>query len=393
MNFDLGVLVVNNTSLNNVEGLYEYNLCRKLEEEKVKVTSLTLFGDNSSYCKDAHVISSRCSFLPKRALEIYSSFIHRILLNGEFDIVHLNSALWSFLPLQVSLLNKFLVNKHKPVVLTTHSFYPKYQKSLVKAVKQTILKFDPYSMLYGIRCFALKYVDKIVCLSEPEKKFLLSEFDLPQHKMVVIPNGVDLTRSKKPSYNFRKQHKIPSEFMLLYVGQLIKIKGLTCLLRALKIILDAGFDCALVIITYNRRENVMAEARKLGVHKKVYLFDYFEQYLSDVDLISAYRACDVFILPSLTESLPTVLLEAMMCEKPVIATNVGGIPELVSDNHNGFLVKPMDAHALAEKTIRLLESPSKRKRMGENGYLLVKQKYDWNILVSRVLRLYESLTH
>jgi len=386
------VLVVSPTSFSNMAGLYEYNVCRKLEQEGEDVFSLSLFGDNSAYCKNATVVPKCGPFSSRVSQELYSSFVHRVLIRFSPQIIHLNSALWSFLPLQVAFLNKFLMKHNGAMVLTTHSFYPDYQKRLEYAIIDSLRRFDPTALVYGARSLVLNYVDKVICLSNLEREFLLGRFGLNDEKLVVIPNAVDLNRFKVETYDFRSRFKIHAEFMLLYVGQVIAIKGLSYLLKALKAIKAEGFDCVLVVVTYNLREDIRSYATNLGINEQVIVIDYNKNNMTDLDLVSAYKSCDLFVLPSLAECLPTVLLEAMASEKAVVATRVGGVPEIVIDNYNGFLCEPSDSADLANKIIWLLESSNTRKRLGQNGFTLVKTQYNWDITIHRIIALYKSLT-
>ena len=100
---------------------------------------------------------------------------------------------------------------------------------------------------------------------------------------------------------------------------------------------------------------------------------------------------DIFVLPSLWEGLPNVILEAMACGKPVVATAVDGTPEAVIDNETGILVPPKDPQALEEAIVRLLSNSSEMKRLGENSRKRIEEFFSINYQASRFEELYTQL--
>jgi glycosyltransferase involved in cell wall biosynthesis len=106
-----------------------------------------------------------------------------------------------------------------------------------------------------------------------------------------------------------------------------------------------------------------------------------------------YENCLGVVVPSIYETFPMVILEAMACGKPIIASNVGGIPMLVKHGGNGFLVKPKDVGALESFIRTLLEDASLRRKMGMNGRKLVEKEFTADKMVSETLKVYESLLY
>jgi glycosyltransferase involved in cell wall biosynthesis len=100
---------------------------------------------------------------------------------------------------------------------------------------------------------------------------------------------------------------------------------------------------------------------------------------------------DIFVLPSVKEGVPAAILEAMVAKKPVIATNVGGIPEVVIDGETGFLVEPKNPKVIAEKIIFLLKNPERAKEMGESGYQRIKNYFTLEKMAREHEKLYEEL--
>ena len=105
-------------------------------------------------------------------------------------------------------------------------------------------------------------------------------------------------------------------------------------------------------------------------------------------LVEQYQKTNVLVLPSLLESFGMVLLEAMACGKPVIGTNVGGIPFVIDDNETGLLVPPKDPEAIAKAIIKIFKDPELVKRMGENGYKKVKENFLWENQVKKTKEVF-----
>jgi glycosyltransferase involved in cell wall biosynthesis len=118
----------------------------------------------------------------------------------------------------------------------------------------------------------------------------------------------------------------------------------------------------------------------------------FKGELRGKELEDWYSVADLFILPSLTEGKPVVIYEAMSSECAVIATNVGGIPDQVKDNHTGLLFEPEDMDALANKIKYLLDNEDVMKKMGENGRkLVINEGWTWEGYAKRINNVYNNL--
>jgi glycosyltransferase involved in cell wall biosynthesis len=109
------------------------------------------------------------------------------------------------------------------------------------------------------------------------------------------------------------------------------------------------------------------------------------------DILSVHKAFDVFAMSSVTEGLGTSLLDAMACGKPVVATTVGGIPEVVVHEKTGLLVPPRDPPAMAAAKVRLLADPGLRQQMGEEGLARVRTHFSAETMVQNTLRVYQQV--
>ncbi|HJZ11171.1 MAG TPA: glycosyltransferase family 4 protein [Acidobacteriota bacterium] len=108
------------------------------------------------------------------------------------------------------------------------------------------------------------------------------------------------------------------------------------------------------------------------------------------DAIRCISAMDIVVQPSLSEGLPRTLLEAMSLGKPVVASRVGGIPEIIDDDGNGCLIPPNDPNALAQKTIDLLSDASRRKALGDHGFQTINDKFQIDRMIGEFDNLYSS---
>jgi glycosyltransferase involved in cell wall biosynthesis len=128
------------------------------------------------------------------------------------------------------------------------------------------------------------------------------------------------------------------------------------------------------------------KAKSLGVDAL-----FISDYISEESLADLYAAADVFVLPSLFEPCPLVLLEAMACGNAIVATNVGGIPELIHNRKNGLLVQPANPHALADAISELLSDEKLAKKLAKNARMLAVKKFSWDRTAKNVEQFYRML--
>lgn len=188
-------------------------------------------------------------------------------------------------------------------------------------------------------------------------------------------------------------HRYPAEpGLILAVGRLIARKGHTYLIEAMPLLAAAGHPEARLVIVGEGHERPQLEAliRDRGLAERVTLAG----RVSDEVLQTYYKTCQVFVLPSIvddtgdTEMLGMVSLEAMRYGKPVVATNVGGVADIVQDRVTGLLVEQRDPAALAAAIGRLLADPALAARLGEAGYHFARDRFAWPAVLAQTLALY-----
>ena len=184
----------------------------------------------------------------------------------------------------------------------------------------------------------------------------------------------------------RYGHAPPAEqtmLRLVFVGRLTPIKGLRILLEAFARSLERRPDLHLTLIGDGEdRAHLEALAAPLGATVV------FAGYRSQGEIAMLLSEADAFVLPSFSEGLPVVLMEAMAAGKPVIATRVGGVSELVEDGISGFLVPPGDVESLAQSICQIADDPDLRKRMGEAGRAMVRREFDVRHEAARIAALF-----
>jgi len=233
------------------------------------------------------------------------------------------------------------------------------------------------------RNILIRSADIFITLSDFLFK-LLNELGVAQERIRILPNGVDTNKFKEGT-----NEKIPN--LLLFVGRLDPKKGIPVLLASLK---NLKKPVRLVIIgppsTYTQYSaNVMKLIGTLS--KKT---NHEITYLGKVpinELIGWYQKASMVILPSIYESFPMVTMESLACGTPVVASNVGAIPEVVRDYENGLLVPPNNPTKLAEAIQYLLDNGSVRKEFGRKGREWIVKNFSSDIVIERLIQIYHSL--
>ena len=231
--------------------------------------------------------------------------------------------------------------------------------------------------------------DKIITLTEHEKRDHLKFGIAPATKFSIIHSGVDLGKFLNVSDDdtvIRRNLGIPEDsFVVGTVGRLTPVKGHRYLIEAAGKILDVRPDTTFVFLGDGELlDELKNMATELGVEENVK----FLGWRSDVaEVMSVF---DVFVLPSLNEGMGRVLVEAMALGKPVIASNVGGISDLVINGKNGYLLPVGDVETFAVRIKELLDDPGKREEMGNTGQKYAAG-YSSEEMVKKIDRLYREL--
>ena len=237
---------------------------------------------------------------------------------------------------------------------------------------------------------AVASLDAIVTVSAAIRE-AAGSLAAPRRPIEVVPNGAD-TRVFFPRdpAETRSLLGLPrDERIVTYVGKLEPRKGVDALVEAMGLLAGrpAGAPLLMAAGIGPMRDGLEARARDLGVADRIRFLGKIPH--DDVALWMA--AGDVFVLPSLSEGLPTVVCEAMAVGRPVVATAVDGTPEIVRDGETGFLVPPKDPPALAAALARVLEDPRLAAEMGSRAADRALERYTWDANAADMERIYLDL--
>jgi glycosyltransferase involved in cell wall biosynthesis len=268
----------------------------------------------------------------------------------------------------------------RPFVLTQHNTFINYNNIFDQVERLNDLTVGKQN---------LKAADKIIVISEATRDYVLRLGAKPS-KVKVVYNGVDLERFRpipRKREEMRKKLGIPmNAIVVLTVRRLVYKNGIDTLIDSAKIAIKENPHIIFLVVGKGPdMENVRVQIAQLGISTNFRLAG----FVSDADLPSYYNLSDLFVLPSKSgEGLPLVALEAMACGLPVVATNVGGIREILINDY-GKLVPPNQPELLA-KTILDFVAIDFSSRKGELR-AMVENRFSWDANVERLVEIYEEL--
>ena len=227
--------------------------------------------------------------------------------------------------------------------------------------------------------FTYSRYSKIVCVSKQVEFALLNWIPSNKGKTKVISNAVPIPKFLNPCS--------VKTYDILFVGRLVREKGIDILLKAIKILKNKYSKNLKIAIVGDGelKENLNNLTVELGVNKEVKFFGVRK------DVKELMVSSKIFVLPSRWEGFGLVIVEAMSNMLPVIATNVGGVPELIENGKDGILVPPENPKALARAINSLLENKELREKLSQTAYKKVREKYSIDTYSVRMLDFYKSL--
>ncbi len=231
----------------------------------------------------------------------------------------------------------------------------------------------------------------LVAVSPQVRDDLVALGVAPRERFVVIRLGIELDERVAPERNGRDESRrylgIPADrFAVGWIGRMTAVKRTDDVLVAFKRLRDSGVDAMLCMVGDGPdRDQLERRAHELGVVRDTLFLGYQE------NVAPFYAAFDALVLPSSNEGTPVTVIEALAAERPVVATRVGGVPDVVRDGKDGFLVEAGATDDLADRLARLARDPALRARMGKQGRERVLPRYAVDRLVDDVDELYRSL--
>jgi glycosyltransferase involved in cell wall biosynthesis len=235
---------------------------------------------------------------------------------------------------------------------------------------------------------ALSRLDAIIFVSEGQRKRLES-FGIRGRKSWVVHNAISVnsTRTTDKRKEIFEEFGIPSNAtMVVSAGRLSPEKGHRFLVEAIGMLKGSINNTHFVFCGDGPCQKELGkQSKELGISEICHFVGFRR------DLEEIFQAMDLMVLPSLTEGLPNVVLEAFACAKPVVATAVGGVPEIVEDGINGILVPKERPDLLANAIKDCLAIPDKRRAMGEAGYQKVKSEFTFESQTQKLEAIYDEM--
>lgn len=243
-----------------------------------------------------------------------------------------------------------------------------------------------------LKWFVLKtFCDRIIAVSEKTREHHIQNGKLPQEKLVTIYNGIQLSRfrDRDPSALIEKKLALkipPDRKIITTIAVLREPKGIQYMIEAMLLVLKKHPNTIYLIVgdgEYRASLQDLIADRQLDGHVVM------AGHRTDIPDILALS--DIFVLPSLGDALPTVLIESLAAGTPVVATNVGGIPEIIEHNKNGILVPPANKERLAEASLFLIKDESLAKQLSNEGLQRANNLFDVRVQVKHLEDLYNEL--
>lgn len=226
-------------------------------------------------------------------------------------------------------------------------------------------------LAFVLERISFKLADKIIAATQACKEHIVEQHKIAGEKIEVIPNGIDIDRFNVLEGTQKKSGKI------LFVGRFIEQKNLFALLEALKSVKEAH----LVMIGRGKlRDSLSSRAEEYGIDVM------FIDNVKNEDLPVEYNKAELFVLPSLFEGNPKVLLEAMACGLSVVASDVEGINSMIKHSHDGILCEPSPGN-IRKEIVGLLNDREKRRKLGENARAAIIEKFSLNSVLEKELLL------
>jgi len=297
-----------------------------------------------------------------------------------------------------------ILRKYRPEILHLHftgfiSLYPWLARFL--SVKQTfftdhssnpeghVIRRAPFWKRVAARAINWP-MTRVITVSEYGFRCFAGKDLVPRHRLEMVYNSADLSRAsddRESGVEFRRKHSIPEDRTLVaQVSWMIPEKGIADLLEAARLVLAENPRVHFALVGEGaRRREYTNRAAEVGLARHVTFTGQVEDPMGS----GVYAAADIVCQVSRWEEVfGYVIAEAMSCGKPMVATRVGGIRELVEDGKTGFVVERGDAAAIADGILKLVADPALRERMGQAGREAARIKFDLEQNVERVVELY-----
>jgi glycosyltransferase involved in cell wall biosynthesis len=289
-----------------------------------------------------------------------------------------------------------MIKKYKIDVVNTHGSLDSWTASIAGRISsrhpviiRTRHKSTPVSRSLRHRLLYGRLPHVVTTTGEAVRQELITRNRLSPSRVISIPTGVDLERfhPQPPDAALRKSLGLGSQGPLVGAVTFLRPeKGMEVLIEAVRLLKNTvpTLKC-LIIGDGGEKLTLLARIRDLGLEHCVHLVGFRQ------DIPALLSLLDVVVIPSFEEGIPQSLTQALAMERPVVASAVGGVPEVVKDGVTGLLVPPRNPAVLAEKISFILNNPSTGARMGKSGRQVIQERYSMECMLTQTENVYRRL--
>lgn len=227
----------------------------------------------------------------------------------------------------------------------------------------------------------IKYADQIIVHGAALKKEMIKEYSKMPEEVNILHRGVNSIYRR-----YIKKATEEDDYTILFFGRIWEYKGLRYLIQAEPLITKEIPDVKIIIA--GRGEDVIKKYQDIMINKEKYVI--YNRHISNTMVAELFQKASIVVLPYTDASQSGIVPLAYAFKKPVVVTNVGSLPEVVTHGETGYIVPPKNPNKLAEAIIDLLKDKEKRKRMGENAYRMTNGELSWESIAPKTVEVYKK---
>jgi glycosyltransferase involved in cell wall biosynthesis len=377
-------------------GAYVYYLSRELIKKRNSISIVTGYEENIDLRVndqlDVHLVKVFKAPVVKSFMFAAASYKKLVSIRNiaSIDITHSN----------LPLVPDFAIpeNFGRTLISTVHSTWEGEANAIrgesysrLNANEKFLRSFTWFLSIFEKRM--LQRAKRIIAVSDFTRRELHDYYEHQyDSKVRVVHNGVDVDKFKPPQDKIKAKLELgfkPNDIVILSVGRLYARKGLFTLIESMPAVVK-DFGNARFIISgkgqSDEMQKLISHATRLGVRDNIV----FTGYTPDKKLPKLYQAADMFAFSTYYEHHPFAVLEALSSQLPVVTTNVGGIPETITNGKDGFMCQPFNSREFSDKILYLLDHPVFAQEMALRARRTVLERFDWRAVVQKVLKVYDE---
>ncbi len=308
--------------------------------------------------------------------------VTRLVISEQPDIVHLNSSKIGIIGAFANRIAGFCMHVRPRVVFTAHGWV--FTEDRARPVRW---------LMKNISAVAAYFHDRVITLSSRDHE--LAKAFAPPNKLALIPNGIDpafydeRARAREFLSRHLERDLTPNTLVIGTIAELTPNKGLKYLIHAAGLMarrVDRNRSIIVIIGEGKERASLEQMTRVRGLSDMVYFAGFIPEAARYL------RGFDVFVAPSVKEGLPYAVMEAMAAGLPIVASDVGGIPDLIDSSDSGVIIRPKSPIRIASSVHTLLNDPTRRSALGNKAQERVASTFPLRHMITRTTRLYTKLT-